>query len=53
MPNNKPLQVFDNNPLIKRVNLKIGVDFPDFELPDHNGEPEGLREFFRGSQFVE
>ncbi len=31
-----------------REDLKVGNQFPDFELPDHTGEPRRLSHLLRG-----
>ncbi|HEX9853537.1 MAG TPA: hypothetical protein VGA68_11005 [Woeseiaceae bacterium] len=31
-----------------RADLKVGNKFPDFELPDHTGEPRKLTKLLRG-----
>jgi peroxiredoxin len=41
-------QVKDQRVLQMRDDIRVGNKFPDFELPDHNGEPQKLSQLMRG-----
>lgn len=42
------VQIKDQRALKMRDDIRVGSKFPDFELPDHNQEPQKLSQLMRG-----